>query len=642
MSLRTTLIVTMIGMALLAMILLGFVGIWTVDRYVVREAQSRVDHDLSVVTSQYEREMHLLGIRFENRARAIDTASPDLDDELRRLRQDLGFDLLNLCDADGRPVWGAHTGNVDLVPVRTDPVLRRALQGSPARGTVLLEPERLEQEGGAALAGAMHVYSPSDRARPQTASALFRWFAYPLRDRGERVNGILYGGMALNHDYELVDGLRDLVVGTETEAGRPLGTVTVFLGDIRVNTNVPGPGGGRAVGTRVSEVVRHEVLEAGRRWSDRAWVVNDWYLSGYEPLRNPDGDIIGMLYVGLLESPYRSLRTGFIQQLLVPIGLTGLLGILVSLFIVGRLTRPLRRLGTAADRIARGEWYREIGATSSYTEVEHLSGAFRGMQRAIAERDRRLRQQNTELAETNDQLEQANANYMKMLGFVTHELKSPLATIQSLIDVLLADLYGTVPEKARHPLQRIKRNCEELQDMVKNYLDLTRAERGELVANPLPVDVCAEVLRSCTAMVQPLLESRSMTLETECPGVLTATIDPELLRIAIGNFLSNAAKYGREGGRVRLTAEATDRELLLTVWNEGVGFTPEEKERLFQKFTRVRNQNTSDKRGSGLGLWLARQVAELHGGTVEADAEPEEWARFRIRMPRSGVSGGRV
>ena len=57
---------------------------------------------------------------------------------------------------------------------------------------------------------------------------------------------------------------------------------------------------------------------------------------------------------------------------------------------------------------------------------------------------------------------------------------------------------------------------------------------------------------------------------------------------------------------------------------------------------RVRNQNTSDKRGSGLGLWLARQVAELHGGTVEADAEPEEWARFRIRMPRSGVSGGRV
>ncbi len=169
MSLRTTLIVTMIGMALLAMILLGFVGIWTVDRYVVREAQSRVDHDLSVVTSQYEREMHLLGIRFENRARAIDTASPDLDDELRRLRQDLGFDLLNLCDTDGRPVWGAHTGNVDLVPVRTDPVLRRALQGSPARGTVLLEPERLEQEGGAALAGAMHVYSPSDRARPQTA-----------------------------------------------------------------------------------------------------------------------------------------------------------------------------------------------------------------------------------------------------------------------------------------------------------------------------------------------------------------------------------------------------------------------------------------------------------------------------------------
>jgi signal transduction histidine kinase len=256
------------------------------------------------------------------------------------------------------------------------------------------------------------------------------------------------------------------------------------------------------------------------------------------------------------------------------------------------------------------------------------------MQQAIADRDRQLRQQHAELAETNAKLDRSNRNYMKMLGFVTHELKAPLAAVQSLIDVLLADLYGELPEKARHPLTRIRRSCEDLQGMVKNYLDLSRAERGELTASPQSIDLRDEVLDPCVAMAEPLFESRGITLGTEYPAdLMVVEADPELLRIALSNYLSNAAKYGREGGTARLSVRIDGEEIALSVWNEGPGFTPEEEQKLFSQFSRIRNKSTADKRGSGLGLFLARQIAEQHGGRVWAESEPGSWAAFHFAFP---------
>jgi len=259
------------------------------------------------------------------------------------------------------------------------------------------------------------------------------------------------------------------------------------------------------------------------------------------------------------------------------------------------------------------------------------------MQVAIADRDRQLKQQHAELEETNEKLHRSNRNYMKMLGFVTHELKAPMAAIHSLIDVLLADLYGELPEKARHPLTRIRRSCEDLQGMVRDYLDLSRAERGELTPLPQTVDLLDEVLDPCVEMIRPLFESRSMTLDTEYPAEpLEVVADPELLRIALSNYLSNAAKYGREGGIARLRVEVEEGNVVLSVWNEGKGFAPEDREKLFAQFSRIRNKTTADKRGSGLGLFLARQIAEQHGGRVWAESEPGSWAGFHLAFPVRG------
>jgi two-component system NtrC family sensor kinase len=636
-SVRGVLIGVMLLVAAAAIGIVAAVGVISIDNNIVREAQERVNHDLDTTISLYEAQFRNLTQQFEGRVGTLtpDEASPELAPRLSEWRRQLGFTVLNLCDPEGRPIAGAYPDREASVPISEDPVLRRALGGELARGTVLLEPQRLALEGGLALRNLVAV---EPDAASGTSSALFFWFARPVTDVEGRVVALVYGGRTLNHNYALVDSFRTTLFTAEVHEGegKPLGTVTVFLGTVRVATNVLRPDGRRAVGTEVSSEVAHQVLERGRRWQGRAWVVDAWYLSGYEPLLDPDGRRVGMLYVGLLEAPYAEIRSRLIVGFLSPVIVVLVLGLLVVALIVRQIVRPLDHLRERAERIADGEWEGEVNPERTYREISDLAESFRKMQSAVRERDGRLRDQNRTLAGTNDQLERVNSNYMQTLGFVTHELKSPLAAIQGHIDLLVDGLVCDLPGEATPLPVRIKRNCEELQDMVKNYLDLSRVERGELAADRRAIDLVTDVVRPSLDQNEPLFESRRMRLETDLPETLPLTADPELLRIALTNYLSNAAKYGAEGGLVRLEVCDDDQVVTVKVWNEGSGFTGEESTKLFQKFSRLRNPNTTNKRGSGLGLWLCQMVVGLHGGSVSAESEPGQWARFTFRVPQEG------
>lgn len=182
--------------------------------------------------------------------------------------------------------------------------------------------------------------------------------------------------------------------------------------------------------------------------------------------------------------------------------------------------------------------------------------------------------------------------------------------------------------------------------MVKDYLDLSRAERGGFHPVLRSIDLRTEVIEPSVALSDGLFRSRAIHLDvndsggpTLHPGLpvraasITVDADPELLRIALGNLLSNAAKYGRDGGRAELALRLEEDAVTVSVENDGEGFRPEEAEQLFTKFTRLRNANTKTKKGSGLGLFLTARIVEAHGGRVWAESEPGQWARFGFRLP---------
>jgi len=634
-SIRTVLVAWMLAVALVPAVLIGAIGVYSINKSVRSEAQSRVNQDLEIVMTSYREQLARLAYSLEISSSRISLAGDASVEILSAIRRELDLTVLNLCDAEGRPIAGSHPATVQRIPLGRDPVLRKALEGRSAWGTVLLDPDRLLMEGGPALQNAVPIYNGDQGGEPVSRAALLWWIACPMVENSGRVKALLYGGRVLNFNYDLVDKLRDTVFSEMDYKGKPRGTVTIFKNEVRVATNVLTRDGARAIGTKVSEAVRPIVLEQGMNYTGEALVVDAWYLSAYTPLRDPSGKTIGMIYVGLLRAPYDDMRDGFIARFLLPVGVVGLLAVWAALYIVNRITLPVRALGHSASRLAKGDWEHQITIPHTYQELENLAGAYTDMRTAIQKRDQELRARNDELSLTNEKLEQSNRNYMQTLGFVTHELKAPLAAIQMLIATMVDGYLGKVSPQVSDFFIRIQRNCEELQDMVRDYLDLSRLERGELVANKSPIDLPKTVVEMAVDQTAVFFRSRNMNVEVSCPSELPVVADPSLLRIALNNFLTNAAKYGREGGRATVTVKMEGDLVTLSVWNEGEGFPPEAAGHLFEKFFRVRNSSTHAKRGSGIGLFTVKNIAELHGGRVWAESEPGAWAAFHLSFPVS-------
>lgn len=235
-----------------------------------------------------------------------------------------------------------------------------------------------------------------------------------------------------------------------------------------------------------------------------------------------------------------------------------------------------------------------------------------------------------------EQLAAANQAYSEMLGFVSHELKGPVAGMVMESQLLHDGLWGPVSEQQQQRLQRMIRRGEHLLGIVRDYLDLARMEGGELRATLVEgVSFSAAILEPARELVGADLEERRMRYAAELgPGLEALHCDPDLLRIVLVNLLGNGVKYGREEGQLEVRAERSEGTLRVTVRNEGPGFPPEQRSRLFRKFSRLDTPALRSRRGTGVGLYTAWRIARLHGGRMDARSEPGEWAEFELIIPQ--------
>jgi len=245
-----------------------------------------------------------------------------------------------------------------------------------------------------------------------------------------------------------------------------------------------------------------------------------------------------------------------------------------------------------------------------------------------------------------DDLAQAKHNYAQILYFVAHELKAPLASIATIGSTLTEGYVGKLTPQQSEKVQRMVANSVYLMNLVRDYLDLSQIESGELRYHPGPaVDLVEEVIRPMVEVQTPAAKARGMTIETDLE-YLVAPCDATLLKVVFNNLLGNAVRYGREHTKilVRLVrrsvtdyADSGERFrqywALFSVRNEGVGFALEQKQKLFARFQRLHHPEHKGVTGSGLGLYIARQIVIRHGGEITADSEPGKWAEFRFRIP---------
>lgn len=240
-----------------------------------------------------------------------------------------------------------------------------------------------------------------------------------------------------------------------------------------------------------------------------------------------------------------------------------------------------------------------------------------------------------------EQLEEANYAYTQMLGFVSHELQSPVASMVTDAQILSQGYLGDLTPEQRSKVLGMERKGQYLLSLVREYLDLARVEGGELTLAPRSrVDVMEEVVAEAVDLVRPQADAHGVHLITcvPSPALPPVCCDSTLLRVVTVNLLDNAIKYGNEGGDIRVKAEVRVDEkggerLRISVWNAGPGFSQAQQNKLFRRFSRLDDPALKRRRGTGVGLYNSWRIVQLHKGRITAESEQGEWAEFSFEIP---------
>jgi len=325
-----------------------FIGVVTslivnslVTNQIIFEAQERVKEHLSTAQWVYASKIRDIDrtIRWTSARQMVLTKAIKEKDispirgPFSRLMAEEGLDFLTLVDGKGTVIFRVHNPGASGDSLIQDPFIRIALEKKGISGTQLLSEKDLSREGEALVKKSIIRLVPTPKAKPvekvEETSGMVLRAAHPVIDFNGKVLGVLTGGVLLNRNYEIVDRIKNIVFKDAKYKGKDIGTATIFLGDLRISTNVIDKEGNRAIGTRAMEEVQEQVLAKGLPWIQRAFVVDDWYITAYEPIRDFQDKIVGILYVGMLESKYATMK----ERLILLFFLFSMSGMLFALTI---------------------------------------------------------------------------------------------------------------------------------------------------------------------------------------------------------------------------------------------------------------------------------------------------------------------
>jgi PAS domain S-box-containing protein len=220
----------------------------------------------------------------------------------------------------------------------------------------------------------------------------------------------------------------------------------------------------------------------------------------------------------------------------------------------------------------------------------------------------------------------------EFLSIASHELRTPLFSMQGFVGLILDDQVPDV-ETQREFLRIVYRQTERLAALATNLLDLSRLNVGKLELRSETVQLL-DVVKQATQTLQALAHGKQITLTVDLPPDLpTITGDQTWLEHVVTNLVDNAIKFSPEGGQVAVGASQSDGEILVEVRDTGVGIPPESLDQIFEKFYRVPDETGERPEGTGLGLHIAREIVEAHGGRIWAESAPGEGSVFRFVLP---------
>lgn len=489
-------------------------------------------------------------------------------------------------------------------------------------------------------------------------SGLVSRTVYSVQAESGDILGYLNAGILLNNSHSIVDEFRNLIYPNMAQDSSENGTVTIFLHDLRVSTNVlSSNNGGRALGTTVSNVVRDTVLVKGENFIDNAYVLDDWYISAYKPIYNYNGNIIGILYTGYGIWP-------FVEQYIIYL-VEIVLGILLVLILSGvyvyKNTRdlfyPIERISSAVKSIRNGKSTR-IGKLNLDHEHEltKLSVQFDKMLDLLDEKKKRrqvaaqeleyqvlsrttsLNQKTEELEnyikllhETRDKLidNEKLASLGKLTAGIAHEINNPITVILGNVELLKMELEGTDP-LIEDELDNILSQINRIIGITSSLLQYSRI--GSEYDSLSKEDV-TEVVKEAITLVRTGSHTRNINFITHYSnsGVIECNRN-KLLQVLV-NIMINAVQAMNGKGFLSIFTEdwLEDSEVIgsiVHIQDKGCGIRADDLAHIFEPFF------TTKPDGTGLGLALSHSLITQIGGSVKVKSQLGLGSTFSLYLKK--------
>ncbi len=562
-----------------------------------------------------------------------------LQDELAQARQRLDFDFVNLYALDGQLLSASWQETASAAAGTGTPMVPPDLTPDKQTGAQL---QLLSQADLLALAPHLAqrlniALIPTQGAAPSTRSvedqALVMLASHAITDAQGQPMAWLRAGVLLNQNLALIDHINHIVYPEGSLPLGSVGTATLFLDDVRVTTNVRLFQDQRAIGTRVSKAVREAVLVRGETWLDRAFVVNDWYVSAYEPLHNGQGARVGMLYVGYLETPFRQTKYGILALIVGIFAIAMVLAAWLSLRWARSIFQPVELMnrtmqqvedGNAAARVGPLPQQDELGALANHLDqlLVAVDDKTRTLQRWGQELDAKVTERTRALAESHQSLKQAQAQLVKseklaaigqLTASVAHEINNPIAVMQGNLD-LVRETLGQQALPIAPELKLMDQQIERMRLIVTQLLQYARPNDYAGYVEAVNVN---DALTSSLVLVEHLLNRTHIRVQRQWQASRRVHINRQELQQVLINLMINAIQAMPEGGELLLrTTDQTDAQghagVRIEVCDTGTGLSQANLELLFSPFYTTKND------GNGLGLWISVGLVERYGGSIRA------------------------
>lgn len=654
-SLRTKLIVSFIVIILVGGLGTTFIGTRLVATTLIEQAQRKVKHDLASAWMVYnerlkeiESVVRLTSQRFFLKEGIVLDDKDMLKRALERLRLENDLDILTLTDTKGKVLIRTRSPFTVGDDQSQDEIISLALQNKIIASTQVLPRKELMKEGEKLVIQASMKIILTPKAKPkrksEETSGMMLKAAAPIVAQDGSLLGVLYGGSLINRNYFIVDRIKEIVFKGEKHKGKDTGTATIFQGDLRISTNVKTEKDQRAIGTRVSEEVGKAVLEDGREWVDRAFVVNHWYITAYQPIKNIKGKIIGILYVGMLEAPYIEIRNKVVLSFFGIALLCLFLVLIMYYFITAGITNPLRDMVVATEKIAQGDLSHEM-KVQSRDEIGHLALSFNQMVKNLKNAhqelkewgktlEKRVAERTEELRKAQYQLIQSEklASLGKLAAVVAHEINNPLAGVLTYIKLLLR-----IMKRKPFPLDRITEMGNYLSMMdtemgrvtriVKDLLTFSRQSKPEIENANIN-----NILEKSLSLLENKLKLQNIKLHSMLDSTLPLVpCDFSQIQQTLMNIIINGSEAMPQGGELTVKSCHLPEEgfVKIEISDTGTGISEEHITKIFDPFFSTKESG----KGVGLGLSIVYGIINEHKGSIVVRSKLGKGATFVVKLP---------